>query len=396
MRLLQYGALFFAVGCATIPREPYVWRDDKYPVGVHRADVARAEGRVIEYLVASGTLDKPGYGCQESTRAYEVATIETETAFQVRVIARPGLCKQAPEDTNLPSLPWGIYEGHLEFAVSKKDFHIIRERWGDEYSIEMPSAPSEPPPKWLVENTEPPPEATVPSMVAFAESVFRGNDLFRSSPRIPVGTCVGPVPLETRAEAGPRAVTAPVTVNLSVSPASAEFFSDATCTTAVTSVEVRAGAGDARFYFRPTQVGQLRISVAAEGMRGDSQGYDVEAEEPVALDFITPPQTVAEDTCSKPFAVQLQDAFGNRARVKAETSLQLLATPPGSVTFYAEPGCTGAAITATSIPANGDSAIFFLKGRVPRTVTVSAMLGRISVSQEEVVTPAQGASGHSR
>ena len=204
-----------------------------------------------------------------------------------------------------------------------------------------------------------------------------------------MGTCVGPVPLETRAEAGPRAVTAPVTVNLSVSPASAEFFSDATCTTAVTSVEVRAGAGDARFYFRPTQVGQLRISVAAEGMRGDSQGYDVEAEEPVALDFITPPQTVAEDTCSKPFAVQFQDAFGNRARVKAETSLQLLATPPGSVTFYAEPGCTGGAITTTNIPANGDSAIFFLKGRVPRTVTVTAMLGRISVSQDEIVTPAQ-------
>ena len=387
MRLLEYGALMFAVGCATIPREPYVWRDDKPVIGVHRADVARAEGRVIEYLVSSGMLNHPEQGCEGSARACEVITVETETAYQVYLIPRPGLCDQAPEDTNLPA-PWASEGPPIEFAVSKKDFHIMRERWwGNEYYIEMPSAPSEPPPKGLLEHTAPSPEATGPNRLRFAAVRGAIPKIFKSSLWVPVGDCVGPVRFETDSGWAPRAVTAPVTVNLAASPPSAEFFSDVTCTTAVTSVEVRAGADEAQFYFRPTQVGQLRISAAANGLRGDFEGYDVEAGPPVALDFITPPQTVAEDTCSKPVAVQLQDALGNRARVKVETSLQLLVTPPGSVAFYAEPGCTGAAITTTSIPANGDSAIFFFKGRVARKAAITAALGAASVGQDEVITP---------
>ena len=387
MRLREYGVLILVFGCATTPREPYVWREDKPPVGVHRADVARAEGRVMEYLASSGGLDLPG--CR-GRRDYQVITVETETAYEVFLIPRPGLCDQAPEDTNVPA-PWPWEGPPTEFAVSKKDFHIIRERWrGDDY-IEMPSAPSEPPPKWPLEHTEPTLKAKVPSRLRFAAMRDLIPPLFKSSFRVPVGDCVGPVRVETQAGGGAQTVTAAVTVNLTATPPSAEFFSDAICTTAVTSVDVRAGADEAKFYFRPAQVGQLRISASADGLRGDFEGYDVEAGPPVALGFITPPQTVIEDTCSKPLAVQLQDAFGNRARVEVETSLQLLATPPGSVNFYAEPGCTGAAMTAASIPANGDSAVFFFKGRVARTAAITAALGAASVGQDEVIAPAQPA-----
>src|SRR5512146_1865295 len=109
--------LSILLGCVPeLPNEPYLWRDDASPVGVRRADVARAEGRVIEYLVASGTLEPEEKGCTGSAQAYQVITLETQTAFEVRLVRRPGLCRQAPEDTNLPPVPPTV-EGPMTFAV---------------------------------------------------------------------------------------------------------------------------------------------------------------------------------------------------------------------------------------------------------------------------------------
>ena len=127
VRLLRYGSLSLLLGCVpNLPREPYLWRDDAPLIGVHRADVARAEGRVIEYLVKSGTMGPEEVSCQDSPHAYAVVTAETETAFEVSVWSRAGLCYQAPEDTTVPPF-LGVDDGPMEFAVSKKDFHIIRE-----------------------------------------------------------------------------------------------------------------------------------------------------------------------------------------------------------------------------------------------------------------------------
>jgi hypothetical protein len=86
MRLPACGLLSLLVGCATTPREPYLWRDDSLPVGVHRADVARAEGKVVEYLVASGTMRPEDVSCANSPRAFRVVTTETENAYEVRAL----------------------------------------------------------------------------------------------------------------------------------------------------------------------------------------------------------------------------------------------------------------------------------------------------------------------
>ena len=82
----------------------------------------------MEYLVAFGTLGSPDESCEKSGRAFHVITLETPPAYEVRLLFRPGLCDQAPEDRTLPPVPPQV-EGSMDFAVSKKGFHLIRARW---------------------------------------------------------------------------------------------------------------------------------------------------------------------------------------------------------------------------------------------------------------------------
>jgi hypothetical protein len=371
MRLLACGLLTLLIGCVTTPREPYLWRDDIPPVGVHRADVARAEARVVEYLLASGTMGPEEVSCGNSPRAYRVVTTETENAYEVRVGYRPGLCNQAPEDPTLPPHE-GIYEAPMEFAVSKKDFHIIRERLfrGDPY-VPMKRAPPEPDPVL-------PPFA---SALAFTTASLSTT----------AGACTGPVAVETREEetSGRKVLADPVTLKWAAVPASAVFFSDATCTTALASVDMPAKTSSAEVYFRAVQAGPLQITASAEGLSDASQTYTVGPGRAVAIAFSTPAQNIAPGTCSSAVTLQPRDAFDNPASVPAETSVELLATPKGGVTFYARSDCKGAPITSASIPAGGDSASFYFKGRLPRTVTIAATLGVVTASQELVIAPAK-------
>jgi hypothetical protein len=382
MRLRACWLLTLVLGCTTLPREPYLWRDDSQPVGVHRADVARAEGRVIEYLAARGILGPEEISCGRSPRAYNVLTTETETAFEVRVSYRPGLCYQAPEDTTLP--PVSIFEHWpFEYAVSKKDFHIMRTRFPGDDHVEMVLKPTydsdeDLPPEIRVElakiKKQPPPAIAL----AFTTP----------SSSIPVGVCAGPVSVETRTSSGsPQAVTKTVAINWAATPPSAVFFSDAKCATALTSTDVSAGSSKAEIYFRATQLGPLQMTISAIGFTSADQTYTVEAARPVAVAFTSPPQTVAKGTCSSAVTVQALDAFGNPASIAAATPVELLSTPAGGVKFFERPDCTGAAITRASLPASGSSASFYFKGRRAGTVVITATLGAGSASQDAVIGP---------
>jgi len=129
------AALVVAAGCAHVDsrefKEPFLW-DDSAPFIQHpRGDVVRASAVVIELLSRRGRFRPIDTDCAYSLKAHHVVVSETPAGYQVSVSHRPGLCKSRPEDTRLPpiALPGGADAGGAEeFAVSRTDFRIMRER----------------------------------------------------------------------------------------------------------------------------------------------------------------------------------------------------------------------------------------------------------------------------
>ena len=115
------------------PHDPFLWDEDAPVVKAQRVDVLEAEAVVIRYLRSLGWFSAPASTCDGSARAYELLTSETPEAYQVVIIENPNLCDVPPDvEVDPPGALRG--EGPTEYAVSKKDLHIIRKRFrGDEF-----------------------------------------------------------------------------------------------------------------------------------------------------------------------------------------------------------------------------------------------------------------------
>lgn len=130
----------FIFECAhDLPREPFLWDDDAPIVRVHRADVVEAEAAVIQYLRERGAFAERNAPCEESLRAYRILTRETAEAYQVLVERNAGLCRPPTEDESPRHRENVVDSGPGEYAVSKKDFHIISVRLRGDKSKPAPA-----------------------------------------------------------------------------------------------------------------------------------------------------------------------------------------------------------------------------------------------------------------
>jgi hypothetical protein len=251
--------------------------------------------------------------------------------------------------------------------VSKSDFHIIREQLpGDEV---VPMAPPSP-----------------------------GNlGVDVAGTKVVAGACSGPVRIEPRDASGkPVGTKESVMIALAATPPSAIFYSDADCSKPTTSIPLEPGINVAEFYFRATLGGSLRISASAAAeakidlSEGD-QAYVVEPGPALTVGFPEPSAVSAVNACSKAVSVQSRDAFGNPASVLLPTPVHLATEPAEGVSFHADPGCAGPAISSVEIPAKENIARFYFKGLSAHSGVITAGLGLARAKQELLILPASPA-----
>jgi len=236
------------------------------------------------------------------------------------------------------------------------------------------------------------------SSASQAESVIAGPPAalaFTSAAQlVTAGACSAPVRVEVEDAFGnPTAVSLATAVTLSASPASGfAFFSDGNCTSAVTGVNVAAGASFSGFFFRGTVAGAVAISGSSLPLTSAGQSETIAAGPASTLAFSTTPQVLAAGGCSSAATVQARDAFGNPANVSTSTTVALSASPSAGFLLFAGTGCAppGASV---SIPAGADSVSFSFGGTTAGGVTVSATTTSLgSASQTEAILAGPPAS----
>lgn len=236
--------------------------------------------------------------------------------------------------------------------------------------------------------------ATGPGLLPAVQTVTVVADapsqlLVRSAPQtVTAGECSAAVTLDFEDVSGNAAtVAAPAMLGLSSTAPTTTFYEDASCTTAVGSLALAAGAGAATFYFRDTRVGAPELTMTLAGASPAVQVASILAGAPAKLAFTTPPRRVSATACSARVEVALQDVVGNPLAALADLPVTLSSTA-ASTGFFADAACT-TPVTALTLAAGTSSVGFHFQDATPGQSTLTARAQPLADATQEanVVVP---------
>ncbi|MBN1207713.1 MAG: putative metal-binding motif-containing protein [Myxococcaceae bacterium] len=183
-------------------------------------------------------------------------------------------------------------------------------------------------------------------------------------------------------------VTAATSVGMQATPAGGiRFYSDAGCTTPVTSVTLPANEGSATFHFQGQVAGSVTITASAPSLQPDSKSVSVTPGAGNQLVFQSPPRAATAGACSMAVQVQSQDAQGNPKPAAAATQIQLQADPDVGFLFYSDSMCNTPATNVT-LAAGTSTASFYFRGTRAGSVTVAiTATGYTGGTQAQTINP---------
>ncbi|MGC4119799.1 MAG: DUF2341 domain-containing protein [Myxococcales bacterium] len=205
--------------------------------------------------------------------------------------------------------------------------------------------------------------------------------------RLAAGVCSQAAALETQDSFGNGlAVVADTPVTLEAAPGAGwTFYSDAGCTTPVTSITILAGTKAGSFFFRGTRVGNVQVSATAAGINSASQTERIDPAAAHWLAFTTAPQTVTAGACSGLATVQSLDPHGNPSPATAAATISLAAAPATGFLFYSDPACA-TPIVSVPLAVGAGSASFYFRGTAAGPVTITAgVTGWTAATQVESI-----------
>ncbi len=202
------------------------------------------------------------------------------------------------------------------------------------------------------------------------------------------GDCSTPVTVTLQdAQGNPTTAATNTTIALSATGKPLVFSTNACSTTTATSVVIAQGAGSATFSFKGTQAGASTITGTNGSLTSATLNVTINAGPPSVLVFTTGPQTLVAGACSAVTTVQLQDGFGNPAKVTSATAVNLSSSASTGFAFFASAGCSGGPVTGVNMPAGTSDASFYFQGTSSGTVTLTASVGAITKTQSETINP---------
>jgi hypothetical protein len=200
----------------------------------------------------------------------------------------------------------------------------------------------------------------------------------------PVNTCTS-YSIATRDEAGvQRNVTGDLTVDLTDGAAGGTFFSNATCTTAITQTTITNNTATRTFYYRRSTVGAVTLRAAATGYTAGTRGVTVTTGNPTAVAFSAVPSSVAVGDCAG-YTVTLYDNGSNAVTTASNRTVDV-STSLGGATLYADANCTLPA-TNVMIASGSSEQQFFLQASLPGSGAVQASSAGLTGDSESIDVP---------
>jgi hypothetical protein len=204
-----------------------------------------------------------------------------------------------------------------------------------------------------------------------------------------VGTCYGPFLITSvNNENTATNVSANKTVNLSLN-GSGIFYSDAGCTSAITTRTISSGNSSTAFYFNGDTVGFQAFYATASGLGNSNYPFIISAGAPASIS-VAGTGTLTAGACSTAITATLKDSGSNTAKATSSTTINL--SGEGSGTFYSDAACTSS-ITSRTIATNASTATFYFKDTTTESLTLTAAGTSLTSGTLSMIVASSGISG---
>ena len=205
---------------------------------------------------------------------------------------------------------------------------------------------------------------------------------FRGPANVGAGICSNALTVARQNAAGlDTAAGSAVNVTLG-STSGGGYYSNATCTTAITTLSIGANASTASVYYMSTAAGAKTLTASAAGLSNGSFTLTVDPGPPTQLTLTAVPAILPLNTCSTAVTVQSRDALQNSAPFTASTPLAI--TGLGSAALYTDAACTVPA-TNPAMALGSSTATFYLKDSVAEDLTLSLAATGLTTASARIV-----------
>jgi len=183
---------------------------------------------------------------------------------------------------------------------------------------------------------------------------------------------------------------AAITVSLSSSAGTSAFFSDPSCSSAVSSRPIAVNATQASFYFKDSAAGSPTVTASSGTLTSATQQVTVVAgNNATKLAFITSAQTLTAGACSSAVTLQSQNSSGTPTNVTSATVIGLSSTSGGNI-FYSTAGCSNV-VTSVTMASGTNQVSFYFKDTVAGTPTLTASNASLTdATQTQTITAGSG------
>lgn len=172
-------------------------------------------------------------------------------------------------------------------------------------------------------------------------------------------------------------------VGLGGAGTSGAFYSNTTCTSAITSVTLMSGTPSATYYYKKTVPGTTTLLATRSGKTTGQRDVTVVTGPPAQLAYTVFSTPISPSSC-RGYTVQLRDGSGNA--VSSPGSLDIAPSDGQSGTFYSNSTCTTVVPNTFAIPSGQNAASFYYKQATSGTHTIALTSTYPTLSRSLVVS----------
>ncbi|MBT3526781.1 MAG: hypothetical protein HN482_10850, partial [Bdellovibrionales bacterium] len=166
------------------------------------------------------------------------------------------------------------------------------------------------------------------------------------------------------------------------------FYSDDSCSSSITTINISSGNSSNQIYFKQSVVGTPTLTIGATGVTSATQGQTIVSAPAHELFFNSSTASIVAGECSSAINIQLKDQYSNLVAPTSGQIFTIGSSASASTTFYSDSGCSTDIGTTATISSGSNNTNIYFKDTLAATPTLTISGLTVDDTLQFTITPA--------